>query len=206
MFLSFTSTAQFNRGSLLLGSDLSFNTNKSNSGSFETKSSGISFSPTIAVATKQNTFWGGSLSARFNKTSSDPGGNEQKVDFYGAGFFCRKYKQVFGKFYAFIQTGVNAEAGKSTARTSSDFYSESNQFNIGATITPGISIAVSGKVYLETGISNIAAVNYSSTTTKNHSMGNVTESKSSGFNFSSSLGSFTNNFYFGFRFILPKKS
>jgi hypothetical protein len=181
--------SQFNKGSVLLGTDLSFSTSTSNSGSNENKSHGFTVSPTVAIATKQNTFWGGSLRAG-----------------YGASLFCRKYKQVVGRLYAFAQSGLGAGFSKFKYENGPATYSEQKNYNVGVAITPGISVNVSKKVYLEAGFSNIAAVDYSWGTSSSYFQGNTTTGKSNGFSFSSSLGSFTNNLYFGFRFIIPKGS
>jgi len=69
-----------------------------------------------------------------------------------------------------------------------------------------IFVGVSKKVFLEAGFSNIAAVSYQHGKSTSYNFGNTTTGKSSGFGFSSSLGSFSNNLYFGFRFIIPKNS
>jgi hypothetical protein len=206
LLLTSVSYSQFNKGSLLLGADLGFNTQKSTTGNLEYKSNGFYFSPTVAVATKQNTFWGGFLNTGFSKSTSENPVNLQKNNNYGAGLFFRKYKPVLGKWYAFVQAGVSATIGKYNTESGPDSYSESKSFSTGLNITPGISVAVSKKVYLEGGFSNIAAVNYQHSTGSSYNFGNTSKSESSGFGFSSSLGSFTNNLYFGFRFIIPKGS
>ena len=195
--------SQFNKGSVLLGADLSFNTQTSTSGLNENKSNGFYISPTVAFATKLNTFWGGSLN--YGHSKSESGLNtEQTSNSYGASVFCRKYKQVLGKVYAFVQGGINGGIAKFESNSGPDFYSESNSFNVGLNVIPGVSVNVTKKVYIEAGINNIASVNYSHAKTSSYNFGNTTKGKSSGFGFSSSLGSFTDNLYFGFRFIIPK--
>jgi hypothetical protein len=198
--------SQFNKGSVLLGTDLSFSTSTSNSGSNENKSHGFTVSPTVAIATKQNTFWGGSLRAGYSKNESQLSNTVQTTNGYGASLFCRKYKQVVGRLYAFAQSGLGAGFSKFKYENGPATYSEQKNYNVGVAITPGISVNVSKKVYLEAGFSNIAAVDYSWGTSSSYFQGNTTTGKSNGFSFSSSLGSFTNNLYFGFRFIIPKGS
>lgn len=198
--------SQFNKGSLLLGADLSFNTYTSTSGAIENKSHGFNFSPTLAVATKQNTFWGVSLNTAYSKNSAPSPSNEQIFHSYGGSVFCRKYKPVTGKLLVFVQGGIAASFGKYESNNGPDSHSDNKSFTAGLNITPGISVNVSKKVFLEAGFNNIAAVNYGQTKTSDYNLGNTTNSKSSGFSFSSSLGSFNNNLYFGFRFIIPKNS
>jgi hypothetical protein len=196
--------SQFNKGSLLLGADLSFDTQTFTNGASENKLHGFYLSPVIAVATKQNTFWGGSLSAGNSKSESRLPDNKQTNNRYGASVFCRKYKAVTGKLFAFLQGGLAAGFAKYENNSGPDSYSENKSFYTGLTITPGISVNVAKKVYLEAGLSNIASVNYSHSKTNSYNFGNTTSGKSSGFAFSSSLGGISNNLYFGFRFIIPK--
>jgi len=206
LLLTSFSYSQFNKGSLLLGADLGFNTQTSTTGSQKYKSNGFSFSPTVAVATKENTFWGGFLNVAFSENTSENPDNLQKNNNYGAGVFFRKYKPVLGKLYAFVQAGVSANIGKYNSESGPDSYSESKNFSVGLNITPGISVGVSKKVFLEAGFSNVAAVGYQHGTSSSYNFGNTSTGESSSFGFSSSLGSFSNNLFFGFRFIIPKSS
>jgi hypothetical protein len=206
IFFSSAVYSQFSKGSLLLGADLGFNTQTSTNGPNENKLHGFYGSPVIAVATKQNTFWGGSLSIGNSKNESRSPDNKQTNNSYGASVFCRKYKAVAGKLSAFVQGGLAAGFGKYENNNGPDSYSENKNFNTGLTITPGISVNVAKKVYLEAGLSNIASANYSQSKTNSYNFGNTTTGKSSGFSFTSSLGGISNNLFFGFRFIIPKGS
>jgi hypothetical protein len=196
--------AQFNKGSLLLGADLSFSTQNFTSGTAESEGNGFGISPIIAVATKQNTFWGGSLNYSHSKSISGNPINDQKSNNYGGGVFVRKYKPVVGKVYAFVQAGVFAGSAKSKSSSGADFRSELKTFGTSLNVTPGVSVAVSKKIYLEAGFSNIASINYQHSKGTNYNFGSASQFESNNFSFSSSLGSFSNNLYFGFRFIIPK--
>ena len=201
---TFFGYSQFNKGSLLLGADLSFNTSSSNNGNSESKGHGFAFSPTVAVASRLNTFWGGSLGIGYSRNTSTSPNETQQNNNYSAGIFCRKYKQAWNKLYAFIQAGVNAGYGKYKTDIDPNSHYETKSFNTALAITPGISFSASKKVFLEAGFSNVASVNYQHSTSTYSDSGNITKGKSNSFGFSSSLGSFSNNLYFGFRFIIPK--
>jgi hypothetical protein len=206
--LLFTSTvySQFNKGSLLLGADLSFNTQHYSMNTTENNTHGFNFSPIIAVATKQNTFWGVSLNAAYSKSDVSFPSNEQIFHSYGGSVFCRKYKPITTRLLAFVQGGITAGFGKFESNNGPDLHADSKSFTAGLNITPGISVGISKKVFLEGGFNNIAAISYGYTKTTNYDFGNTTNSKTSGFSFSSSLGVFNNSLYFGFRFIIPKNS
>jgi hypothetical protein len=204
--LSAASYSQFSKGSLLLGVDLNFGIGKSTNGATVTKSNGIGFSPVVAIATRQNTFWGGALSAGYSKSETVSPSSIQKNNNYGASVFCRRYKPVFGKLYAFVQGGITAGISNYKINNGPDSYSEIKNFNAGLNITPGLSANVAKNVYLETGFSNIASINYSHSKSSSYNFGNTTTGKTDNFGFSSSLGIFSNNIYLGFRFIIPKNS
>jgi len=198
--------SQFNKGSLLLGADLSFSTQSYSSGTTENDTHGFNFSPIIAVATKQNTFWGVSLNAAYSKSDASFPSNEQTFHSYGGSVFCRKYKAITARLLAFVQCGIAAGFGKFESNNGPDLHADSKSFTAGLNIAPGLSVSVSKKVFLEAGFNNIAAINYGHTKTTNYNFGTTTNNKISGFSFSSSLGVFNNSLYFGFRFFIPKNS
>jgi hypothetical protein len=203
LLLSATTYGQFKKGSTLLGGDISFNTNKAESitPAYENKSTAFTFSPVFAKAIKDNLFLGGTLSFGSSKGTYNSNG-ETKDETYYAGVFVRKYKPVFGKFNAFVQAGITGGKFNSTAKdVNVDTKSES--FTVFASISPGISVGVSKKLYLEAGFLNIASLGYGSGKESGISYGNAVNRKSSNFGFSSSLSTEQAGLYFGVRFILP---
>jgi hypothetical protein len=112
-----------------------------------------------------------------------------------------------GKFYAFLQAGINGNFGKNKYRQNPDYYYDDKSYSVGLNITPGVSFGVSKKLFLEAGFNNIASLSYQHSKTTGYNFGNSIDRSSSSFGFSSSLGVFSNSLYFGFRFMLdPKKS
>ena len=166
------SNAQIKKGTILLGGDFSFNTQTSKDGANKFKSNGFTFSPVFAKAVKQNIFWGVSvLYSSYNNTPAPPY-STSKYKSYGAGVFYRRYYPVKNKFYVFLQAGASTGFGKDKYRQGPDFYFDEKRISAGLNITPGVSIAVTKKLYLESGFNNIANLNYQHSKSEGYNFGN----------------------------------
>jgi hypothetical protein len=205
LLLSATTYGQFKKGSTLLGGDISFNTSKVEDliNASESKSSAFTFSPVFAKAIKDNLFFGGSLSFGSSKSTYNTNG-EAKGETYYASLFLRKYKPVFGKFNAFLQAGINVGRLVSETEEGPDYNRASKAFTTFASLTPGVSIGVSKKLYLEAGFNNLLSLGYTNEKITGYNFGNNIDRKSSSFGFSSSLSTEQAGLFFGVRFILPR--
>lgn len=203
IFFANISKAQFKKGSTLLGGDISFSTqNIKYMNTPQQKSHAFSITPVFAKATKENLFWGGSLS--FGSTESVYNINgEAKGQAYYAGVFLRRYMPIHGKFNAFFQAGVNGGYLISKASQGSDYNARTETFTLYASVTPGISVNVSKRFFLEAGFSNIASIVYSNGKQTENNFGNRIDQKLSSFGFSTSLSTNSGGLFFGTRFILP---
>ena len=196
-------SAQINKGTILLGGDINFTaqTVEQSGISGTQKNSYLVFSPVLAKALKQNIFFGGSLS--FSSGRSVNSNNDKlESNSYGAGVFMRKYKPVVKNFYAFLQAGLNANWGKSEIVASGLSYQQSFSTNIN--VTPGLSIGISKKIYLETGFANVASLSFSRTKTVDNILPLTQTTINRAFQFLSSLSAMSSSLYFGFRIMLPK--
>ncbi len=204
-FLS-TSFSQLNKGTILLGGDVSYNTQSSTNGPATSKTENFTFSPTIAVAVKKNVFWGGSVLFSSINNKPAPVNAFSKHNSYGADLFFRKYKLVKNKFYVFIEAGLSYGIAKEKFRQNPDYFFDSKRITTGLNISPGVSLAVSKKLYLESGFNNIAHLGYQHNKTEGYNFGNVISLSSSNFGLSSRLRVITSNLYFGFRFMLDRNN
>lgn len=200
------SNAQLNKGTILLGGDLFASAYKLKEGTSEYNSNGFGISPVFAVAVKDNKFFGGSLSYTHYENNQPSSYISSEGNSYGASVFYRYYKPVLNKIYAFVQVGIPFNYTKNEITQSQTYYFTEKSFSVGLNVTPGISLAVSKKVFLEAGLTNVASLSYQHTTTTGYNSGNAIDRSSNGFSFSSSLGTFSYNLYFGFRFLIPKNS
>lgn len=200
-FLTGLTNAQLNKGTWLLGGDFSLQLNSFRDGNNKSETKGFSFSPVLARAVRQNIFWGGSISLGTYKNNAVSTGNTTN-QFFGAGLFYRGYKPVSKKFYAFLQSGIAAGIAKDKFRQGPDYYYDEKRTTAGLNITPGVSYSVNKKIFLESGLNNIASLNYFHSKTSGYNFGNTINRSSRGFGFSSSLGIFTNSLYVGFRLMM----
>lgn len=206
VLLGVISNAQLNKGTILLGGDLFVSTYTVKDGIAEYETNGFGLSPVFAVAVKDNKFFGITLSYGRYENNQPPIYISSEGNSYGASVFYRSYKSVLNKLYAFVQAGIPINYNKTELTQSPDYHFTDKVFSVGLNVTPGISLPVSKKVFLEAGFNNVVSVSYQHTKTNGYNSGTTVDRSSSGFSFSSSIGSFTHNLYFGFRFFIPKNS
>ena len=205
IIFSSNSFAQISKGAILLGGDLSGYIQKQEivSGT-EYKNKGFMFSPLIGIATKKNLVQGGYLQIGASNIENNNNPVDSKTNNLGAGYFIRKYSVIKNNFYGFIQGNAGVGYFKNSQEGNGN-KSEYKQTNISVNISPGLSLKVSKKLHLETGLREVASINYqvnkaiSTTQTSNDVL------KASQVSISSSLNNFTSNLYFGFRLLLDKK-
>src|ERR1043165_4021963 len=91
LFILFTSASysQINKGSVLLGGNIGFSTNKTKDTSLENNS--VSILPVIGIAIKQNLIVGINFSYAHNKNNLYVTSSQVEGESYGAGIFLRKY-------------------------------------------------------------------------------------------------------------------
>jgi hypothetical protein len=195
------SNAQIKKGAILLGGQLGFSYSDNNSGvGDDTKTTSFNFSPAVGKAIKENLVIGVDLN--FVAGSSKTGSSSQtSPKTYGAGFFARQYKNLGKGFYFFGQgrAGFNYNQTTSTYNNTIPPVSQNyTGYNIGLTVYPGVSYAVSNKFQLEMALNNLAYLQYT------HSKQTETynpDIKSDNFQLGSSLSSLS-GLVIGFRFLL----
>jgi hypothetical protein len=197
--------AQFNKGAVLLGGQLSYSQSKvTNSFPSNTNNQYGNFQISIGKAIMPGSVLGIDLQyspssyANYYVGSGTP--VQYKNDIYSIGIFYRKYYPIGKEFYFFGEAGGNYSGGPSSGKDSLG-----NKILTGSTnggnlwITPGISYKISKMFLLELGLPNFFYANYSSNKTTIQSQ----PSKSSQFSIGTSLSSTPlENLAIGFRLIL----
>jgi hypothetical protein len=191
--------AQIPKGSIFLGGDIGGSVQKTKSGDVTTnKNSGIYISPVIGKAIKENLVVGLNASFGFNNNKNLPNNGKFETDYYAAGVFMRKYKNL-GKsdFYLFFQAGMSVSFN--TQKQEGPFAPLVKQkgFSVVVIAYPGLSYAVSKKLHLETGFNNLVSLSY--VRNKAESGSPVIISKSNSLSFSSSLSNATSSLFLGIR-------
>lgn len=156
LFNSLSSSAQINKGSIFLGGNLYFSSQK-NEG-YKSKTTNLGVNPSIGKAIKQNLVAGFDLNySNREYTNNDTAKTIQQ--FIGAGVFLRKYAPLGKGFYLF----GHARAGGSYNKTKQEFnYSDDGKgYSVGVNIYPGISYEVNKKLHLEAALGGLLYMSYS---------------------------------------------
>jgi hypothetical protein len=203
--LSYFANAQFSKGSVLLGGQLSYSNNdyKTNDQHFSYGSFIISAGKAIA----ENTVFGINLTYNpawvDNYYNYSVGPLKYKNAGYLIGIFYRKYKSLGKEFYLFGEAGGgylgSSQSGKNEA---GDEILTGHSSGGNIYLMPGIAYRISKKFFLELNIPNIFYAQYISNTTDVQQTPPYHD-KSNLFSISTSLSSNPlNNLAIGFRLVL----
>jgi hypothetical protein len=196
-FLTITLQAQINKGSVLLGGNIGFSTNKAKDTSLKNNSTYLS--PVVGIAVKENLIVGINFSYGHSKNNLNAPASEAEYKSYGAGVFVRKYVPLGKGFYLFGETSLNYQDYSDTYTNPYQKVELKGQ-NMSINLYPGVSYAISKMLQLEFGLPQLVTVGYSKT---QNIVNDATTQKTSGANFNASASSFT-NVVLGFRIFLPK--
>lgn len=196
--------AQIKKGATLLGGQFLFSTDKSSVPTVTNPySSGwVTVAPTFGKAIREDLVLGGELSFGYNKTKYQGSAyQETRSNSYGAHVFIRRYRTLGKGFFLFgeARTGMAYNHFRYLSPQSPSL--EYTQQGIAADISvyPGLAYALTNKLQVEAGFSNLGLIRYShlSTSGTANSAGGTSDS----FTFSSSLSS-NAGLTFGFRILL----
>jgi len=194
--------AQITKGTVLIGSNLSYITSNFSDSLNELEQSSFNFAPSVGVAVKENVVIGLRAYLGTGKTKYGISNPEYKTNLYGAGLFVRRYvplgKAVYlfgeGELYGILNNGK---------QTGSGFKYTLKETRAGLSLYPGISYVVSKHFQLEAGLNNLVAIEYKNTKNETSYANTVTKATQESFFASSAIGGNT-GFTLGFRFFLPK--
>lgn len=218
--VSLATQAQIKKGTILLGGNLMFYTQKTTPDNplqdYHTTQTNLSLNPSVGIAVKDNLLKGFELSYS-NKRDEQayPQGNyftssKIYVNNYGAGFFLRRYKYLGGRFYIFMQgrlggaysTSKNEYKEQSKPATSTDI----KGYNISLGFYPGVSYAITDWLQLETGFQNLVYAQYSHQKQTDQVLtdGTVSTYKTNAFSLGTNLSNRLYGFVVGFRILLNR--
>lgn len=201
---SFIASAQFNKGDVLLGGQLSYNTTKNNFVSIPIqKINSGNFTVSTGLAVSSNSVFGINLSYMPSSQSNNPSNSgyyDYKNTGYSAGLFYRMYKTLGKEFYLYGEAGFNYIGSRSSTKDITGSENSTGSTNGGNLyIMPGVAYRISKKFFLELSIPNLFTANYNSA--KSTASGTTTSQDyfSVGANLSSNTLS---NLGIGFRLVL----
>lgn len=216
LFIAFitisTGNAQIQKGTTVLGGSIEFSQRETEAdpawGASDTyRSFGVS--PLFAKAIRENLILGGEIvyGNDFHESGSINNLESNRRN-YGLGIFIRGYRNL-GKsgFYLFLQSELIAAftTYKSTVSSVNPPYStvqKSDGFTIGLNLYPGIAYAITPRMHIETGLSNLFHAGYFNSSSSNNP-GTESKTETSGFNARIGLGG-TTTWTVGVKFFLGK--
>lgn len=202
-FIGILSKAQVTKGSVLLGGDIGFTSNKveieNASISYTNKMSSFTATPVFGKAIKDNLVVGIFAGATRSKSDQVNYGYDKSKG-YNGGLFIRKYRSIgTSKFYLFLQGSAGGYYTESESYSrGSNNYSSLKTMRYNLNVYPGLSFAVSKKFHLETGFSNLLYAEYS-----HENRYDGSQRINDAFALGTSLNNLS-NFYLGFRILLGK--
>jgi hypothetical protein len=207
LIITISAGAQINKGAVLLGGSLSgYSQRTEQQGGSEFTDKLVNVSPTVGIAIRQNLVAGISATYAWRKIQyEDPTDVVNKGNSYGASFFLRKYKTL-GKsgFALFVQGDLGAATGKLEGDNGIN-RTQTKKTDIFLSAYPGVSLAISRKLQLETGFNNLLFINWTKERNDNLVGGNwQKDTETTRMQLSTSLNNFTSSLYLGFRVLLNK--
>ena len=167
MSFPFLASAQFDKGSILLGGQLAYSHYSTKYPQATTDASNYgSFIVSAGKAITENQVFG--INLTYNPTSIDNYNNyglvalNYKNTGYGIGVFYRKYKSLGKEFFLFGEAGAGYTGSSATGKDSTDKKLLDGSTNSGRIyLTPGIAYKISKKFFLELTIPDIFNAQYS---------------------------------------------
>lgn len=202
--LSFCSHAQITKGSVLLGGGIGAYKSKTGDVPDQNNYHAWALYPAAGLAVKENTVVGLRLSyARSKSETKSPNDYSlQEQNGRGAGLFYRRYMPLGKRFYLFGDGAAyySYTKNKNSLSTSATVQTYNN---IGVTLYPGVSFAVSKKMHLEIGLNNLVDLSYGHTKTVYTANNTTTTATGNGFGFTTNVST-SAPLSVGFRLVLGK--
>jgi opacity protein-like surface antigen len=192
-------SAQFTKGSTWLGGSAGYASSTSESQYTDrTKTRTFNINPAIGKVIKPGTVAGIELGYNFHKEERNNFPYQAKSKAYSIGVFTRKYIEPFKKFYLFGHAGLGASFARYNSTSSFPANPETKSWQTGVSLYPGVSYALTSKIFLEAVFINLFTISYSASRTV--VPGDIYHNNSFSANVNLNNAA---NFGIGIRFILP---
>jgi hypothetical protein len=168
--IAVVSNAQINKGSIALGGNINFNSERSKyDNGFKETTISFLISPSLMISYNNNKAMGFSLTYNHARYSV----LDQKSNTYGAGVFLRQYKPLGKGFYIFAQEALNFMYSKSNSLNDTVLV-ENKTSSVMLTANPGLAYDLSKKVQLELLLfNNFLSAGYSHHTLKGTNLSTI---------------------------------
>lgn len=195
--------AQIKKGDILLGGNVNFSKQTTNpvTGDYSSNQTVYSIAPSIARAVKDDLLVGLNLTYSYNGSKSNGGTTIiTRQNSFGLGVFVRKYKTLGAGFALFAEGDLGGTYNLWKNYVEGGTKPPANKgYSINAGFYPGVAYFISKHVQLETGIQNMAYIQYGHSKT---APGSMVEQKSNSFMVGTSLSQALNSLVVGVKWVL----
>lgn len=204
LLCSLATSAQLNKGSVLLGGSLQGNTFRfQDQNRTDNKSHRIQFAPSVGLLVRDNLAFGINTALSGGKNKASDGTVYEKYRGGSLGLFVRRYMPLGKSFFLFGEAGAGFSFDNTFRYPPNNAQEQTDKTNSWTlNLYPGLTYAVSKRLLLEAGLNGIAQASYSVRKTRgSNNPGGNTTSRISSFNTNAS-GAIPLNI--GFRFVIGK--
>lgn len=203
-----TASAQITKGKTLLGGTLVYNRASIGfmpNNTIPNKQRFVTLSPSIGKVVKENLMVG--IEADYSESRQNYQSETTRIDLnnsgYGGGVFVRRYVPLVKNFYFFGQADAKFSKSESSQTSNNQLDTKLESWVVSASLSPGLSYAVTKTFYMEAGFNSLAQLGYSHSKAqfKDPATGVVSTANGDGFVVSTSLGT-NSGFAIGFRLLL----
>jgi hypothetical protein len=210
VIISFASIthAQITKGRILLGGTLAYGRstgyNPPNVSDPQVQQ-GLTINPSFGKAVKDNLILGieASFYSLTQKYRSSTIISKYRSQSYGGSIFLRQYVPILKQFYFYAQAAAGANKNRTWQTSNDQTLNDTQGWGASLNLTPGLTYAITKRLYVETGLNGFALLSYNHSKTKftDSNSGTVSTAKGSNFGISTSLGS-SSGLNIGFRLLL----
>jgi hypothetical protein len=182
--ISIITSAQIQKGTIMIGGYLSYSSQKSEANNSKTHAFNIS--PGVGKAVKENLIVG--IDVLYYGASSESTfapGSKSETNGFGGGIFLRKYATIAKNFYLFGQGRAGTSFLKEETSFPGNAYTAKTT-NINLSAYPGVAYSITPKLQLEAGLPNLLYANYNT-----RKVSGTNADKNTGFEVATSLSSGT---------------
>lgn len=197
VFLSVAS-AQYDKGSMLIGGTISASTNKAESGQNEQKNRFFNLTPSFGQFYKENRLAGVSLGIGVGRQDT-----VSKSVSYSAGVFLRQYLPMGKSFYLFGEEGLDYSRTKSRSNTVNGETSQRTN-RLDFSVHPGLAYGATRRIQLELLFPALVTIGYSVSNDDRISPGSRQRYRNLALNAGANFGRMLSDIGFGIRYLLPK--
>ncbi len=202
LVLTVSANAQFKKGQVLLGGNISLNRSETKQALDLHRSTSISVEPRVAWFKNEKLLYGIGLGYTYQTTKTTPGDQKHTLHGISINGMVQRFSKLTNNFYFTMAGSLTAGYQTGEQKTPPTPAVKNTGYYFGVGLTPGISFRVSERFLLDLSLNDILFARYSTTKTDFFSGSDM---KHNSFSLGSSLSTGSlGNVGIGFRYLLRK--